>query len=334
MTSQPGLAAGEKLRVAVLGGGFGRYHITNLLAQRDQFEIVRFCDANSEVVKQVLAETGLPASVAGTDYHDALRDPSVHAVIVSLPHHLHEPACVAAAESGKHLLVDKPIARTLEEADRIIEAADRHGVTLMVAHNQRFEARFRRIQEELKAGTLGPVLFAVSNHNQNFSPSPNSLWRSKDSVGGGCVIGSGVHNLDLMRWFFGEASEVFAYGVGNQDRLEAEVAVSASLRFKSGVLVNFVCNWNLHGGHQGDRWGLYGTVSELALDADQLRLGRGGSAVDLEIDTKATIPMWTHFAHCIATRTLPLTNGKDARASLNLVLKIYESMEKGRPVSC
>jgi predicted dehydrogenase len=327
----------SKLAVAVLGGGFGSwFHLPGLLAQPERFTVKRFCDQNAEVVKGVLQDARLAGAVGGTDYKEVLSDPAVDAVIVSLPHHLHEPVCVAAVQSGKHMMVDKPIARTLAEADRIIEAAERNNVTLMVAHNQRFEPPFLRIQETLTAGGLGRALYAVTSHNQNFNRPRGTYWRSKESVGGGCLIGSGVHNLDLMRWFFGEADEVFAYEVLDPDRLEAEVAVSASLRFKSGVIVNFNCNWGLHGDHHGDGWAVYGTEGDIALKDGAVRFARerGKSIVNLDASAKGPIGMWAHFADCIETGALPLTNGRDGKKSLGLVLKIYESIATKRPVSC
>jgi len=320
------------LSVALLGGGFGRYfHIPGLLAEPERFQLTRFCDQHEGVVKAVVEDERLKGIIGSTDYKDALNDPDIDAVIVSLPHHLHEPVCIAAAESGKHILVDKPIARTMDEANRMIAAADKHGVTLMTAFNQRFEPRFQKIQEHLKAGSLGKVIYAVTSHIQNFNGNPT--WRSKASVGGGCVIGSGVHNLDLMRWFFGEAEEVFAYAAHDPKRLEGEVAVTASLKFKSGVIVNFICNWGLQGNHHGEGWGIYGTEADLLLNGQGVGLGRAWIVKDLltEAEAKAHIGMWAHFADSINNGTPPLTNGRDSAKSLELVLKIYESLETGKP---
>jgi predicted dehydrogenase len=320
------------LSVALLGGGFGRYyHIPGLLAEPGRFKLTRFCDQDAATLKAVTEDERLKGIIGSSDYREALNDPAIDAVIISLPHHLHEPVAIAAAESGKHILVDKPIARTMEEANRMIAAAEKHGVTLMTAFNQRFETRFVKIQEQLKAGSLGRVLYATSNHSQNFGGNPT--WRSKAAVGGGCVIGSGVHNLDLMRWFFGEAEEVFAYAAHDAKRLEAEVAVSASLKFKSGVVVNFICNWGVHGNHGNERWGIYGTEADLFLEDQSLGLGKAWAGKDLltKDEAKAHHAMWAHFTDCIATGATPLTSGRDSAKSLELVLKIYESMETGRP---
>ena len=326
-----------RLSVAVLGGGYGRSHLRGLVALPELFEVKRVCDQFPKVVKAVLQEFQLPDHVGCLNYKEVLSDPAVDAVVISLPHHLHESVCIAAAQSGKHILVDKPIARTLEEADRIIAEVERHGVTLMIAHNQRFFPWAQKIHEVLEEGTLGQILYATTSHNQNFNKPPGSNWRSKSSVGGGALIGSGVHNLDLMRWFFGEPKEVFAYAVSDANRLEAEVAVSATIRFENGVLVNFGCNWGGHGKSLPDYWGIYGTQGDLLLDKGKgLQLGRdfGKETTEFEFSQDRPTLMWRHFADCIRTQSKPLIDGKDARATLTFALKIYESIETGRPVSC
>jgi predicted dehydrogenase len=146
-----------------------------------------------------------------------------------------------------------------------------------------------------------------------------------------------VHNLDLMRWFFGEPKEVFAYAIGDANRLEAEVAVSASIMFRSGALVNFSCNWGGHGRSLPDYWNIYGTQGDIVLDKGKsLQLGRdfGKEVAELEFPSTRPVLMWQHFSDCIRSQSTPLTNGRDARATLALALKIYESIEAGRPVSC
>ena len=210
------------LAVAVIGGGFGRGHIAGFLADPDRFYLKGFCDRDPAVVEFIQKNYSLPNSCRiCSDYQEILNDPAIDAVAVSLPHYLHETACVQAARMGKHILVDKPIARTLAEADHILEAVEKNNVTLMVAFNMRFWPPYQKMHDMISSDAIGRPIYAMTWHNQNFNPPAGANWRSKNSVGGGCVIGSGVHNIDLMRWFFGEPAEVFAYGTTDPQRLEA-----------------------------------------------------------------------------------------------------------------
>ncbi len=336
MKSNPSLP----LSVAVIGGGFGRFHIGGLLNEPDKFVIKAICDQNPAVIDDVRKSFALPAScVFHTDYHKVISDPTIDAVFVSLPHHLHESVCIEAANYGKHIMLDKPIARTLEEADRIIEATRKNQVTLMIAHQMRFYVPFRKMHELISKNVLGQPLYAETCHHQNFNPPASANWRSKSSVGGGCVIGSGIHNIDLMRWFFGEPVEVVAFGVGDPNRLEAEVAASISFRFKQGTVVNFSCNWGCHGAMNSYEWGewaIFCSQGDVAWKNGSLIIGHnyGKEIEEFKGENYPCESIWTHFAGCIINRTEPLISGTDARASLALVQNIYKSIATGKPVLC
>lgn len=325
------------LNVAVIGGGFGREHIKGFLADRERFRLKTFCDQNPETVERIRKEFALPDTCkVCTDFQEVLDDSGIDAVAISLPHHLHEPVAVEAAKNKKHLLLDKPISRTLKEADHIIEAAKTNKVTLMIAHTQRFVPFFQELHAQVASGAIGQPLYAATCHYQNFNPPAGAAWRSKQSVGGGCVIGSGVHNLDMMRWLFGEPLEVFAYSVKDKQRLKTEAAASISFRFKNGLVVNFICNWMIHSNIPWGEWKVFGTRGDIYLNRDDLQVGHEfGRKVERVVSVSGKYEnMYTHFYNCITRKTEPLTSGLEGRASLGLVLKIYDSIERGCPVSC
>lgn len=328
----------SKLNMAVIGGGFGSYHLNGILSDPDRFELKIFCDANPAVVEQRHQQfPGITSTC--TNYRDILDNPAIDAVVVSLPHHLHEKVCIEAAQSGKHIIVDKPIARTLEEADNIIRTAKENEVMLMVAMNFRFDPGYSTIRNLLTSGAIGKPVRALTRHIQNFNNPIGANWRSKKSVGGGCVIGSGIHNIDLMRWFFGEPFEVFAYGASEPQRLEAEAAATIMYRYENGLIVNFDCNWCSHGAMNSYEWGewdISGTSGDVAFKSCKLLLGRdfGRSMEKVEIDPGKFPSLWAHFHNCVINGTQPLISGEEGRASLALVLKAYESMQTGKPIKC
>lgn len=334
-----GVSDSKVLSAAVIGAGFGRFHIHGLLAEPQRFTLKAVCDANVAAMQAVCNEMSLPKGcTTTTDYTTILNDPSIDAVFLSLPHHLHEGVAVEAARAGKHIMLDKPIARTLDEADRIIDAAHANNVTLMIAHQMRFYPPFRKLHAMITHKSLGRTIYAETRHYQNFNPSATSNWRRKASVGGGCVIGSGVHNIDMMRWFFGEPSEVFAMGVNDVARLDAEAAASIAFRFASGLVVNFTCNWAGHGALNGYEWGEWLVSCERGDISmrNGLTIGRnyGETVESVDGSDMAYESLWTHFANCIGDRTEPLISGSDARRTLALVLKVHESMASRKPVTC
>ena len=332
----------EVMNVAVLGAGFGAAHVSGILNNPERFRLRWLCDLDEALSRKCMDrfEGKVPKGFQlGNDYRVALEDPEVQAVAVSLPHHLHEKVCVEAAQAGKHIMLDKPIARTLEEADKIIAAADANKVSLMVAFNYRFSPFYVKMREQIAEGLIGRPLFALTRHYQCFNPPPSSNWRSKASTGGGCVIGSGVHNIDFMRWLLGEPEEVSAYGVKDPARLDAEAAAAITFRYPGGLVVNFCCLWVCSGAStqaMQSEWEVYGSTGDLAGYNSELCLGRLGQPVESlgKFEGGAFERMWPYFQDCVTDGVAPMTHGRDARKSLELVLKVYESMELGRPVKC
>ena len=326
------------LRIGIIGaGGMGGRHAKGVKDAPGRLKLVAACD----VAEEKLREFGRNWDVAALskDWREVVASKDVDAVCVLLPHDLHEEVCVAAARAGKHILVEKPIARTLEEADRIIQAAQTAGVTLMVAHNQRYYPSNRTIRRLLDEGAVGQLFCARIDHHQSFFPPPErAWWRSRAAVGGGCVIGSGIHRLDLLRWYLGEVSEVFAFQIDDPRRLEAEVACVATLRFAGGAIGEFFCNWGSTRSpattHEG--MSLFGREGCLYFDGAIHLSSLPGSAHGRDLSVVPEDPpgesMWEHFADCVEKRLTPLTSGPDGRKTLELVLAIYRSAETGKPV--
>ena len=140
-------------------------------------------------------------------YAEALGDPRARAALVCTPHDRHLHDVLQALAAGRHVLVEKPLARTLEEADRMIEAAARAGRVLMTAENFRFMPAFRWVRRALDAGTLGDprevhlVARAWRRHTG---------WRLTPGAGGGALIDTGIHYVHALRWWGGEVRRVFA----------------------------------------------------------------------------------------------------------------------------
>ena len=269
-----------------------------------------------------------------TDYKKLLADPEIDAVLISTTHDLHREHCCAAFEAGKHVIVEKPIARNLVESAQILEAADKAGTTFMVGFCERFDPGHVYIKNILSGGKIGRLLSARIDHYQNFNPAPGSWWRSTEKVGGGAVIGSGVHRLDLLRWYFGEPIRVYAEGIGMPERLEAEACVHAVIAFDSGVVADFSINWAAVSYLYYEGLSVTGTDGALVKQDGMLKLGLG--SVDGGVLKDAEAPgcptMYEHFAHCIETGETPFTNGKEGHETLRLVRAIYKSLKSGEVV--
>ena len=164
-------------------------------------------------------------------------------MLLALPNHLHLEGCRQAAAASKHILLEKPIARTPAEADAVIAAARQAGVMLMIAHSDRYSPVFRETRRLLDQDALGEVIALHVDHYSNYVNPPGGWRRSRELIGGGCVMDTGIHQLDLLSWYLGPPAEVFAYSATDPARLEAEVVCAAVFRFVGGAIAEFFCNW-------------------------------------------------------------------------------------------
>ncbi len=331
----------EPLSIGIVGaGGIARFHARGIKDESPSLSLKAVCDTSEEALKR-FCETFSDIDVYA-DYADMFDDPAVDAVLVALPHHLHLDCCLHALRKGKHVLVEKPIARTLDEADAIIKAAQDSDLVLMVGHNQRYMDVYRTIRYIIEEKRLGDLLSISIDHHQNFDPPEGHWWRFREKVGGGCVIGSGIHRLDLLNWYLGEPEEVFAYGVDEARRLEAEAVCSAVIRYASGAVAQFYCNWAVYKPppsrtNAGEGISVFGRSGTLYLeDKNTLLIAlHGNSRSDVVWETVTPDhrgpSMWEHFAECIKEGTTPLTDGTSARKALELVAAVYRSLDSGAP---
>jgi predicted dehydrogenase len=326
----------KPLSIGFIGaGGIAPMHVNGVLLEKHLFDITAVSDVDMANANALADKYHIPDR--HTDYHDLLSDGSIDAVIVLVPHDQHEEVCIAAARKGKHVLVEKPIARTTGEADRIIAAAREAGVVLMVGHNQRYVPVHRKIKDLLTQGVIGRMYAARAEHWQDFDRPRGNWWRSKEAVGGGCLIGSGIHRLDLLRWYVGEPQEVSAYASYDERRLEGEVAAAVAIRFRNGAVGDFYCDWGVHRPWPfGESLSITGTEGGIVWkDGEYLISDRANPRSEkkpIVVPAGEYESMWAHFAECVRTGKQPLTSGEEGRASLALVTAAYRSIETGKPV--
>ncbi len=199
------------------------------------------CGRNEERTAAFAAEYGARPF---TDLAGALNDPEVRAVILCTPHPLHAQDAVQAARAGKHLLVEKPLAVSLEDADRMIAAAREAGVKLGVVSQRRLYEPVQRVKAAILAGKIGrPVLGTLSLLGWR-GPEYYAMdaWRGTwAGEGGGVLVNQAVHGLDLLQWFMGPVAEVSgAWANLNHPGIEVEDTAVATLRFAGGAVGSVV----------------------------------------------------------------------------------------------
>ena len=269
-------------------------------------------------------------------YEEASADPTVDALYLCTPHHLHLEHTEMAARNSKHVLVEKPIATNLEEARRMIAAAAEWGVTLMVAENYRFIPVVQEARRLIDRGALGTLRFIQSQQESAFSVEG---WRADaEMMGGGIFIDGGIHAVDLLHYLGGRVEEVHASFLPKSlHSLEREDGMVLTARLEGGGtgLINHswgvsLDSWRLWVSVSGTQGRLYFEPGDPALEFET---STAKNIIDFPGDRRGIGAMVREFAASIREDRSPLTPGEVGVQDLKVVLGAYQSASLGRPVT-
>lgn len=326
-----------KRHLDLLGGG-----------QIDGAELIAICDNDRERLDAARQRH----NVAAYDSFDKmLADPSVHVVSVLTPSGMHAEHAIAAANAGKHVIVEKPMALRLEDADAMIAACDRARVKLFVVKQNRLNVPVVKAREALDAGRFGRLVLGTVRvrwkRDQGYYDQDS--WRGTWAQDGGVLSNQASHHVDLLEYFMGDVISVHARASRMLVNIEAEDTAIATLQFANGAL------GIIEATNAARPRDLEGSLSVL---------GEGGTVViggfavnrmvtwdfvnpqpgDDEVLEKFSVnppnvygyghqAYYEHVMDCFRNDTAALVDGLEGRRSLELIMALYESIETGQPVS-
>ena len=342
----------SKVRIAVAGAGLiGRRHI-QLIQESGSCELSSIVDPGTRAAN-FARENGVPVYPAFTDLFVAERPDGV---IVATPNSLHVENGLDCVEHGVPVLVEKPIADSVEEAARLADAADAAKVPLLVGHHRRHSPILSKAREVVKDGTLGPLVAVVGSAlfykpDHYFGEGP---WRSE--AGGGPILLNMIHEVDDLRSLCGEIVAVQAFSSSATRGFPVEDTVAINLRFADGALGTFMLSdaagsarsWeqtsqeNTSYAHYPDEdcYLISGTRGSLAVPTMRLKVYTGERSWwepfhEDVIEVKRADPLarqLEHFCSVIHGETEPLVTGRDGVQTLRVTLAIHEAARTGGPV--
>jgi phthalate 4,5-cis-dihydrodiol dehydrogenase len=219
--------------VAIFGAGRAGHGHARAIDHAPEARLIAVFDADRERADSFAEQHGCEAF---TDSDAALERKDIDLVMVALPNFLHERATVQAASAGKHVFLEKPMADTLEECDRIITAVARAGIQLLVAHSQRYFASTLRAREIIQSGELGEPVFATDTWYKPFGVENRLPWFVDRATGGGMWLMNGAHMLDRTCWVLDtEVAAVRAWIGSPFHGLSADDADIAFLTLRNGL---------------------------------------------------------------------------------------------------
>jgi predicted dehydrogenase len=317
-----------KIKVGLIGGGgIADAHIRGYRTYADAIEVTAVADVVDETARRRAAELG---AAAYTDFRQMIIESDLDAVDICLPHYLHAEAIVAAAQAGKHILCEKPLCLTVEQADQVQRAVRAAGVTLMCAHNQLFLPAVSKARQLLDQGILGTVyeVRITDCFYNDFNPQ-NMGWRATAATsGGGELMDTGYHPTYLMLHLAG-GSPVEATALLSLHRLrfmDSEDSAQVLVRFDNGVAGHLVTSWAYDPPPGTERFSVVGERGSLHSDGRSLTVTMRGSSsqtYDFE-DVDTFVSEIGHFADCLRSGTRPLHTEREGIDVLCVILAAYE----------
>jgi predicted dehydrogenase len=261
-----------------------------------------------------------------------LETADIDAVDICLPHHLHKDAIVAAAKAGKHVLCEKPLCLTAEEAEEVATAIEASGVTLMCAHNQLFLPAVAKAKELIDSGVLGRV-YEVRTTDSFFNDfNPESMgWRAHAKTsGGGELIDTGYHPTYLLLHLAGGVPvEVTAMLATHRlTFMEGEDSARVLVRFDNGVIGGIVTSWAYQASSNTERFSVVGELGSLHSDGTTLSYKLRGATEEVTLEFEKVHEFAAeieHFADSLLNGTRPLHTQKEGIEVLGIILAAYES---------
>ncbi len=325
------------INIGLIGcGGIADPHVKGYLQIADQAQVTAVADVVEENAQRRAQQVG--GARIFHDYHEMLALPDIDAVDICLPHHLHKDAIVAAANAKKHILCEKPLCLTPEEASVVQRAVSKNGVTLMCAHNQLYMPPVARAKQLIQEGVLGRVyeLRTTDSFYNNFNPK-NMGWRAHRSMsGGGELIDTGYHPTYLLL-YLANSEPVEVTAMLSKHRLEfmdGEDSAHVLVRFADGAVGSIVTSWAYEPASITEKFSVVGEKGNMHSYGSDLHYKvRGSEPSKIELPWINTFAAETaDFVACLREKRRPINTEVEGINVLKVILGAYKSVEEKRTV--
>ena len=331
----------------VIGNGRIASKHTESIIGIPEAELIAVCDIIPERAEDFSNRYNAKAYV---DYKELLKREDIDIITIATPSGEHAEIAVAAAKAGKHIMVEKPMAMNLKDADRMIQTCKECGVKLAVIHQNRFNKSVKLLRAALAAGRFGRLTHGQASVRWNRGQEyyDQASWRGTKLQDGGVLMNQSIHNIDLLQWMLGSAESVFGYTTTALRKIEMEDVAGAVIKFKNGAIGLIEAASTIYPKNIEETLNIFGETGSVIV---------GGIAVNrIEVwefpesgEEKKKIfaaqesdpPNIYGFGHreiiedmikAVRTDGVPAVSGEEGRKALEIILAIYKCQETGQPV--
>lgn len=351
----------DKIKVAVIGtGNISKEHINGYL-KNPNVELYAFCDINPDRLKMMAEKYGVSRTY--TDKDVMLRElPEIDAVSVCTWNSQHAPCTIAALNAGCHVICEKPMATSADEARLMKEAADKNGKLLMIGFVRRFGNDCKILSDYIENGYFGDIYYGKATYLRR-NGCPGGWFGDKSRSAGGPLIDLGVHVIDLTRYLCGNPKPVSVYGVtydklknrpgikdkgpgytsaskGENDIFDVEDLASAMIRYDNGVVISIEAAFSLNIKKDEGKIELFGTKAGAKMDPElEIYTELNGYMTDVQLKTPTALSFdglfaneINHFVDCVMNGTECKSPAEDGITIMQILDAVYESARTGHEV--
>lgn len=328
----------SKLNFGIIGCGRIAYKHAEAIKKNEKANLLSVCDVIEERVADYKDKYG--AQKGYIDYHELLENPDLDVVSICTPSGIHAEMGIAAAKAGKHVVVEKPMSMSLQDADALINACDENGVKLAVCFQNRFNPPVQKLRRALEEGRFGKLTHgsAVVRWFRPQDYYDQAPWRGTRANDGGCLMNQSIHNIDLLQWMMGPVESVFGYTANNLREIECEDVGVAVLKFKSGALGVIEASTTVYPENLEETLNIFGEKGTVVLGGiavNKIETWKFADCQGEELEQEQQdVPNVYGFGHealiedviqAVYDDRQPYIDGREGRCALGIVLSIYQS---------
>ncbi|MCM8711280.1 Gfo/Idh/MocA family oxidoreductase [Clostridium sp. SYSU_GA19001] len=347
----------KKLKFAIIGCGRISYkHVEALVKNKEEAVLAAVCDVIEEnaAAKKNDYETKMNNEIkvnVYTDYKEMIRKEEIDVVTIATESGYHPEIAIYCMNKGKHVIVEKPMALSIEDADKMIECANKNGVKLCVSHQNRFNMSIRKLRAAIEANRFGKLINGTARilWNRNMNYYKQAPWRGTWELDGGTLMNQCIHNIDLLQWMMGgEVDTVFSMSDTFIRNIEAEDFGAILIRFKNGsigIVEGSACVFPKNLEETLSIFGEKGTVCIGGLAVNKIETWRFEDNVENEEEILSNqegdpdtvygfghAPLFKDMINAVKENREPLINGEEGKKSVSIILAAYKSRITGSPV--
>lgn len=338
------------IRTGLIGCGYISHKHVKTLSRFSEISLVAVCDVDQEKMKEAAAlyqkENGADSEITFyEDYQDLLKDPRIDIVIITVISSLHAKITKEAIKHGKHVIVEKPLALSMREANDVIQLADDCKKDIFVCHQLRYRPLLKRIKELMEKGFLGePYMGVVSLRlHRSLDYYASSNWKGTWEKDGGMLVNQGIHLIDLLLWLFGDIQSVYGEIASRVSEKETEDVACGIISFKNKAKGLIEANTITKPKNQGYYLSIFAEKGSICIGGpgfnevqhcyiehlpdmeDELR--------ELSVQLDEHYLMYQSFLETIIKKAPNALSAKEGKKALEAIFALYESSKRKQSVS-